>query len=305
MSDFFVSYNKADRPWAEWIAWELEAAGYDVVLQAWDFRPGENFVLEMQRAASEARHVLAVLSPDYLAALYTQPEWAAGFGLDPTGEARRLIPVRVLECKPSGLLANVISIDLVGRQEVDAREALLAGMREDGKPSTPVPFPGPDVGSRPEYPGQPSPRPATPTAVPAWRRRRLSWPVTATAAAIVLGGLLPLLLPLNSIEQPEVTWVDVKAFGGVLNLVVKFRVEEVPPGGEVVIEVAPSPSFEKPWQREWLDEWRVGRTTLDVQTSPASESASEGWVRLLILDERQKTAARSEPYPFDVPQEAP
>jgi hypothetical protein len=299
MSDFFVSYNKADRPWAEWIAWELEAAGYDVVLQAWDFRPGENFVLEMQRAASEARHILAVLSPDYLAALYTQPEWAAGFGLDPTGEARRLIPVRVLECRPSGLLANVISIDLVGRQEADAREALLAGMREDGKPSTPVPFPGPDAGSRPEYPGQPFPRPATPPAVSAWRRR-LSWPVTATAAVVVLGGLLPFLLPLDSIEQPEVTRVDARASGGVLNLVVSFRVEEVPRGGEVVIEVAPTRSFEKRWGREWLEEWRVGKTTLDVPIS----SASEGWVRLLVLDERQKTAARSEPYRFDVSQDA-
>ena len=41
--DFFISYNKADRTWAEWIAWELEAAGYSSVVQAWDFRPGDNF----------------------------------------------------------------------------------------------------------------------------------------------------------------------------------------------------------------------------------------------------------------------
>jgi S-adenosylmethionine-diacylglycerol 3-amino-3-carboxypropyl transferase len=27
MKHFFISYNKADRQWAEWIAWELEAAG--------------------------------------------------------------------------------------------------------------------------------------------------------------------------------------------------------------------------------------------------------------------------------------
>ena len=26
--DFFVSYPCADRPWAEWIAWELDEAGY-------------------------------------------------------------------------------------------------------------------------------------------------------------------------------------------------------------------------------------------------------------------------------------
>ncbi len=40
--DFFISYNKADRPWAEWMAWQLEAEGYTTVLQAWDFLPGSN-----------------------------------------------------------------------------------------------------------------------------------------------------------------------------------------------------------------------------------------------------------------------
>jgi TIR domain len=43
--DFFISYNKADRAWAEWIAWQLEQAGYQTTNQAWDFRPGSNFVL--------------------------------------------------------------------------------------------------------------------------------------------------------------------------------------------------------------------------------------------------------------------
>jgi phage replication-related protein YjqB (UPF0714/DUF867 family) len=37
--DFFISYTGADRAWAEWIAVQLEAAGYSTVLQAWDFRP--------------------------------------------------------------------------------------------------------------------------------------------------------------------------------------------------------------------------------------------------------------------------
>ena len=50
--DFFISYNKADRAWAEWIAWTLEEAGYSTTIQAWDFQAGGNFVLEMQKAAS-------------------------------------------------------------------------------------------------------------------------------------------------------------------------------------------------------------------------------------------------------------
>jgi hypothetical protein len=26
MKDFFISYNSADKTWAEWIAWQLEEA---------------------------------------------------------------------------------------------------------------------------------------------------------------------------------------------------------------------------------------------------------------------------------------
>ena len=75
--DFFVSYNKADRTAAEWIAWQLEEEGnYTVTIQAWDFTAGSNFVLEMDRATKECERVVAVLSPDYLdVAVY-----AAGVG---------------------------------------------------------------------------------------------------------------------------------------------------------------------------------------------------------------------------------
>src|SRR3954467_450086 len=34
--DFFVSFNKADRVWATWIAWVLEEAGHSVWFQDWD-----------------------------------------------------------------------------------------------------------------------------------------------------------------------------------------------------------------------------------------------------------------------------
>src|SRR6266508_5402179 len=102
MKDFFVSYNRADRAWAEWVAWQLEEASYTVVIQAWDFRPGSNFVVDMQKAAAEAQRTIAILSPDYLDARYTQPEWTAAFAQDPTGEKGLLLPVRVRECELKG-----------------------------------------------------------------------------------------------------------------------------------------------------------------------------------------------------------
>jgi hypothetical protein len=61
--DFFVSYNRADRAWAEWIAWQLEAAGYTTVLQAWDFRPGVNFALKMHEGSADLRDKHRTASP--------------------------------------------------------------------------------------------------------------------------------------------------------------------------------------------------------------------------------------------------
>lgn len=59
MKNFFVSYNGKDKAWAEWIAYQLEEAGYTTVIQAWDFQAGGNFVLEMQKATAEAEKLEA------------------------------------------------------------------------------------------------------------------------------------------------------------------------------------------------------------------------------------------------------
>jgi hypothetical protein len=116
MTDFFVSYNSADKAWAKWIAQQLEGAGFSTVIQAWDLGAGENFVLAMQKAA-EAERTIAVLSPDYVSARFTQPEWAAAFVQDPTGSKRQLIPVRVRPVDLTGLWSAIVYIDLVGLGE--------------------------------------------------------------------------------------------------------------------------------------------------------------------------------------------
>ncbi|NER84626.1 MAG: toll/interleukin-1 receptor domain-containing protein [Leptolyngbya sp. SIO1D8] len=142
MKDFFVSYNSADLHWAEWIAWILEEQGYSVVIQAWDFRPGGNFVLDMQRAAAESQRTVMVLSEAYLKASYTQPEWAAAFKQDPESSERRLIPIRVGECQPTGMLALLVYVDLVGKSEAEAEQAVLAALPDRAKPATRPGFPG-------------------------------------------------------------------------------------------------------------------------------------------------------------------
>jgi hypothetical protein len=142
-ANFFISYNSKDIKMAEWVVWELEAAGYNVIIQTWDFQPGNNFVLEMQKASSNAEVTLALLSENYLRALYTQPEWAAAFASDPTGDKRKLIPIRIEDIPLHGLLPQIIYVDLVDKDAEEAKLALLAGVSiERAKPISPPSFPG-------------------------------------------------------------------------------------------------------------------------------------------------------------------
>jgi DNA-binding beta-propeller fold protein YncE len=141
--DFFISYTAEDHSWAEWIAWQLEASGYSVLIQAWDFQPGNNFLEEMDRATERAAKTLAVLSVNYLSSTFGRREWQARMHADPDGAARALLPVRVGECEPAGLLGPIVYVDLVGLDETQARERLLAGAQEKRwRPPQPPIFPG-------------------------------------------------------------------------------------------------------------------------------------------------------------------
>jgi hypothetical protein len=144
--DFFISYTAVDRRWAVWIAWELEEAGYSVLVQEWDFVPGINWQMGMERGVTECDRTIAVLSPAYLKTIYGRQEWQAAQGADPTGFARRLVPVRIAACTPGGLLASVVFIDLVGMTGEQAHVRLLAGINEAcsgrAKPAAPPRFPG-------------------------------------------------------------------------------------------------------------------------------------------------------------------
>lgn len=145
--DFFVTYNGKDEPWATWIAATLEAAGYTTTIQAWDFRPGDNFMAAMDHALTTCRHTLGVLSPGYLTSLFTRAEWTAAYRQTLLGKTRGFVPVRVAECDVAPLLGPLVYIDLVDVEEAEARDRLLAGVAErTARPS-----------GSPRYPGGPRP----------------------------------------------------------------------------------------------------------------------------------------------------
>ena len=70
--DFFVSFNQADREWATWIAWVLNANGHGVFFQDWDFRG--SFIEQMHQATLRSKKTLVVLSDSYMRSEYARSE---------------------------------------------------------------------------------------------------------------------------------------------------------------------------------------------------------------------------------------
>lgn len=181
--DFFVSYTSSDQPWAEWAAWTLEEARYRVLVQAWDFVPGSNWVAGMQNGVQHAARTIAVLSDDYAHSLYGKAEWQAAWAADPTGAARRLLVVRVADCARPGLLGQVVSIDVFDRSQDQARMDLLrvaesAASGARAKPDIAPPFP-PDTRAV-------SVQPAFPLSGSAGQS---TWPAPTTGGGIQVGNV--------------------------------------------------------------------------------------------------------------------
>ena len=155
MIDFFISYTHADRPWAVWLAWQLEEAGYSTVLPAWDFSPGTDEVREMRESMESADRTIVVLSPDYLKDPDFKSHKTPLFKQERANKLNKLLPVCVKDCGPQlkDVLGSIININLVGLDQSQARQALLAGVRRERvKPASPPAFPGNVQSSKSERP---------------------------------------------------------------------------------------------------------------------------------------------------------
>ena len=157
--DFFVSFNRADRDWATWVAWALEEAGFSVFFQDWDFRG--NFVEHMGRAHAQAHRTLAVLSDQYFGSDFTLAEWSARFSQDPAARQDRLVPVKVGPIADEGILGPLVYADLTGCDEEEAKSRLLGRVRKAvdasyrAKPQARPGFPGGPSREVPEKPSFP------------------------------------------------------------------------------------------------------------------------------------------------------
>lgn len=129
-ADFFVSYTGKDVKYATWVAELLENNGYTVAIQKWDFLPGHNFVARINEALSNCKKIIVILSKNYLNSKWCEAEWTAELAQEINTDERRVIPIRIEPVELKGLLAPIIYIDIYDKNEEDAKQEILNGIRD-------------------------------------------------------------------------------------------------------------------------------------------------------------------------------
>ncbi|MDG4809168.1 FxSxx-COOH system tetratricopeptide repeat protein [Micromonospora sp. WMMD1120] len=142
----FISYAGPDRAWAEWVAWQLEQAGYVVELDLWDWAAGDNSVLRINQALERADRMVALFSEAYFEhQRFTTDEWTAIMsGRDRQG---RLVPLRLGDVTLPPVLRALIAPSLADLSAEDAHRVLINAVRGVPRPVT-----------EPDFPGAPIPR---------------------------------------------------------------------------------------------------------------------------------------------------
>jgi hypothetical protein len=92
--DVFISYSHKDEGWADKVLRQrLDDAGLKVCIDYRDFEAGKMALLNMQDAAKESKHVVLVITRNWLNSEWSLFEALMGGTEDPAGLQKKLIPL--------------------------------------------------------------------------------------------------------------------------------------------------------------------------------------------------------------------
>lgn len=100
--DAYICYNSNDLDWVKRLAEQLESETIDgakesrtlnVFFDRWDMGPGDSLIDKMNEGMSKARHVVCILSPEFLAADWPRFEWKHIVASNPNNVGGKIIPV--------------------------------------------------------------------------------------------------------------------------------------------------------------------------------------------------------------------
>jgi hypothetical protein len=109
--DVFLCHNKAQKDWILKLARELDGKGIKPWLDEWNLRAGTIGSLDMEQAIKQSRHVLLVLSPEFLLSEWTDFETQIALVLSPSNRDRRIIPILYADCEVPERISRITYLD--------------------------------------------------------------------------------------------------------------------------------------------------------------------------------------------------
>jgi len=96
--DVFLSHNRAQKDWTRKLARSLDEKGIKIWFDEWSLPTGIVASKGMELGILQSRHVVLVLSPEFLESEWTDFETQIGIVLDPANRERKLLPILYSKC---------------------------------------------------------------------------------------------------------------------------------------------------------------------------------------------------------------
>jgi hypothetical protein len=140
--DVFLSYSSKDRTRVRLLAEHLQKAGLRVWFDEWNIKPGDDFLLVINKGLEASRTLIMCLSSDALESDWVDMESHTTLFRSPSNHDRRFIPLLLNDCKIPDTLSRYDYVDF--RENASGALAdLLEVCRNPLAPIPPKPQPEP------------------------------------------------------------------------------------------------------------------------------------------------------------------
>jgi len=112
VANVFISHRKIDDEAAERLAVELRDAGHDVWFDEWNVKLGDSIVERMNEGLEGAAFLVLCYSREGVLAPWISREWMSALARQLEGCGVKILPVRLTNGSPPGILADLKCADL-------------------------------------------------------------------------------------------------------------------------------------------------------------------------------------------------
>jgi hypothetical protein len=131
VDSYFLSYSRSDEAFALRLAGHIRAEGIRLWVDQLDIRPSEHWDRAIERAVSECRGIVVVLSPRSVASDNVADELS--FAID---AGKRVLPVMIERCSLPLRITRMQVIDATGDYQ-NALQQCVAELRRNKEPGSP------------------------------------------------------------------------------------------------------------------------------------------------------------------------